>query len=97
MIMPFPAFKAASFRPFFSIVRSKIEYQGITHFDLANNYGPEPGSAEINFGRIFRDNLKNSKMRMPYRRKLEAEGFWFSIGFLLFFIFIFKMQSIFFR
>ncbi len=23
---------------------------GITHFDLANNYGPEPGSAEINFG-----------------------------------------------
>ncbi|MCI9199807.1 MAG: L-glyceraldehyde 3-phosphate reductase [Lachnospiraceae bacterium] len=33
--------------------------QGITHFDLANNYGPEPGSAEINFGRIFRDNLKN--------------------------------------
>lgn len=33
--------------------------QGITHFDLANNYGPEPGSAEINFGRIFKDNLKN--------------------------------------
>lgn len=26
---------------------------GITHFDLANNYGPEPGSAEINFGRIL--------------------------------------------
>lgn len=30
---------------------------GITHFDLANNYGPPPGSAEVNFGRIFRDNL----------------------------------------
>ncbi|MDR2729469.1 MAG: L-glyceraldehyde 3-phosphate reductase [Treponema sp.] len=30
---------------------------GITHFDLANNYGPPPGSAEINFGRIFRENL----------------------------------------
>jgi L-glyceraldehyde 3-phosphate reductase len=30
---------------------------GITHFDLANNYGPPPGSAEINFGRILRENL----------------------------------------
>lgn len=28
---------------------------GITHFDLANNYGPEPGSAERNFGKIFSD------------------------------------------
>jgi L-glyceraldehyde 3-phosphate reductase len=30
---------------------------GITHFDLANNYGPPPGSAEINFGRILHENL----------------------------------------
>ena len=30
---------------------------GITHFDLANNYGPEPGSAEINFGKIVRENM----------------------------------------
>ena len=30
---------------------------GITHFDLANNYGPEPGSAEINFGRILKEHL----------------------------------------
>jgi len=30
---------------------------GITHFDLANNYGPAPGSAETNFGRILRDSL----------------------------------------
>ncbi len=30
---------------------------GITHFDLANNYGPEPGSAEENFGRILRGGL----------------------------------------
>ncbi|NSB13319.1 L-glyceraldehyde 3-phosphate reductase [Clostridium beijerinckii] len=30
---------------------------GITHFDLANNYGPVPGSAEENFGRILRDDL----------------------------------------
>lgn len=37
---------------------------GITHFDLANNYGPEPGRAEINFGRIFKENLK------PHRDEL---------------------------
>jgi L-glyceraldehyde 3-phosphate reductase len=30
---------------------------GITHFDLANNYGPPPGSAESNFGRILREDL----------------------------------------
>lgn len=30
---------------------------GITHFDLANNYGPSPGSAETNFGKILKDNL----------------------------------------
>tara|TARA_B110000014_G_scaffold259460_1_gene247318 strand:+ start:120 stop:1148 length:1029 start_codon:yes stop_codon:yes gene_type:complete len=32
---------------------------GITHFDLANNYGPPPGSAEINFGRVLAKELKN--------------------------------------
>lgn len=37
---------------------------GITHFDLANNYGPEPGRAEINFGKILKENL------MPYRDQL---------------------------
>ena len=31
--------------------------RGICHFDLANNYGPPPGSAEINFGRILREDL----------------------------------------
>ncbi len=31
---------------------------GITHFDLANNYGPPYGSAEINFGRIFAEDLR---------------------------------------
>ena len=30
---------------------------GITHFDLANNYGPPPGSAESNFGRVLHENL----------------------------------------
>ena len=37
---------------------------GITHFDLANNYGPEPGSAEENFGKIFAQNFK------PYRDEM---------------------------
>ncbi len=31
---------------------------GITHFDLANNYGPPPGSAETNFGRVLASDLK---------------------------------------
>ena len=30
---------------------------GITHFDLANNYGPERGSAEVNFGRILKEEM----------------------------------------
>jgi L-glyceraldehyde 3-phosphate reductase len=38
--------------------------QGITHFDLANNYGPPPGSAEENFGKIFKDDF------IPYRDEL---------------------------
>jgi L-glyceraldehyde 3-phosphate reductase len=32
--------------------------QGITHFDLANNYGPPPGSAEENFGKLLKKDLK---------------------------------------
>ena len=32
---------------------------GITHFDLANNYGPPYGSAELNFGRILREDLRS--------------------------------------
>ena len=34
---------------------------GITHFDLANNYGPPPGSAERNFGRVLKDDLKSHR------------------------------------
>ena len=34
---------------------------GICHFDLANNYGPPPGSAETNFGKILRDNLASHR------------------------------------
>lgn len=38
--------------------------KGITHFDLANNYGPPPGSAEENFGKIYTADFK------PYRDEL---------------------------
>lgn len=38
--------------------------QGITHFDLANNYGPEPGSAETNFGKILKENLASHRDEM---------------------------------
>jgi L-glyceraldehyde 3-phosphate reductase len=38
--------------------------RGIIHFDLANNYGPPPGSAEINFGRILAEDLR------PWRDEL---------------------------
>jgi len=37
---------------------------GITHFDLANNYGPPYGSAETSFGQIFRSDFQ------PYRDEL---------------------------
>src|SRR5687768_14245575 len=36
-----------------SIIRRAFD-RGVTHFDLANNYGPEPGSAEENFGLILK-------------------------------------------
>ena len=37
---------------------------GITHFDLANNYGPEPGRAEINFGKILKEDLLHYRDEM---------------------------------
>ena len=37
---------------------------GITHFDLANNYGPEPGSAEANFGKILHEHLSSYRDEM---------------------------------
>ena len=37
---------------------------GITHFDLANNYGPAPGSAERNFGKIFKEELSTYRDEM---------------------------------
>jgi len=47
--------------------RAMLRYafdQGITHFDLANNYGPPPGSAEENFGAIFKKDF------LPFRDEL---------------------------
>ncbi len=46
-----------------AILRKAFD-RGITHFDLANNYGPPPGSAEENFGKILAQDLK------PYRDEL---------------------------
>jgi L-glyceraldehyde 3-phosphate reductase len=46
-----------------AIIRRAFD-RGVTHFDLANNYGPPPGAAEINFGRILREDLA------PYRDEL---------------------------
>lgn len=48
-------------------VRERLRYafdHGVSHFDLANNYGPPPGSAEEQFGRVMRDDLR------PYRDEL---------------------------
>lgn len=46
-----------------AIVRRAFDL-GVTHFDLANNYGPPPGSAEDTFGRIMRQDLS------PYRDEI---------------------------
>lgn len=42
---------------------------GITHFDLANNYGPEPGSAEKNFGRILKEEMGQHRDEMVISTK----------------------------
>ncbi len=42
---------------------------GITHFDLANNYGPQPGSAETNFGKILNLHMKNYRDEMVISTK----------------------------
>ena len=43
--------------------------KGVTHFDLANNYGPEPGSAEINFGRILHEDMASHRDEMVISTK----------------------------
>ncbi len=62
---------------------------GVTHFDLANNYGPEPGSAEETFGRILRDDLRGHRdelivsSKAGYRMWPGPYGEWGSRKYLL--------------
>ena len=42
---------------------------GITHFDLANNYGPPPGSAEKNFGLILKSDFQNYRDELIHINK----------------------------
>ncbi len=62
---------------------------GITHFDLANNYGPPPGSAETNFGRILREDLSKHREELVistkagYRMWAGPYGEWGSRKYLL--------------
>jgi L-glyceraldehyde 3-phosphate reductase len=48
---------------------------GITHFDLANNYGPPPGSAERNFGRVLREDLAGHRDELIISTK-AGYGMW---------------------
>lgn len=62
---------------------------GITHFDLANNYGPPPGSAEENFGKVLKQDLKRYRDEMiistkaGYRMWPGPYGDWGSRKYLL--------------
>jgi len=49
--------------------------KGVTHFDLANNYGPPPGSAEENFGRIFKQDFKDHRDELIISSK-AGWGMW---------------------
>ncbi|MBC7923848.1 MAG: L-glyceraldehyde 3-phosphate reductase [Ferruginibacter sp.] len=56
------------------IVHTAFDH-GITHFDLANNYGPPPGSAEENFGRILRDDFRGYRDELVISSK-AGYGMW---------------------
>lgn len=62
------------FSQFREIIFSAFD-QGITHFDLANNYGPPPGSAEENFGMILKDDLRRYRDEMVISTK-AGYGMW---------------------
>lgn len=60
----------------FSVATDMIKYafdNGVTHFDLANNYGPSPGSAETNFGRILKENFSGYRDEMIISSKAGHE------------------------
>src|SRR5438477_10727998 len=55
-----------------AIVRRAFDL-GITHFDLANNYGPPPGSAEENFGRVLDSDLAGHRDQLVISSKAGYE------------------------
>lgn len=60
----------------FGVATNMIKYafdNGVTHFDLANNYGPSPGSAELNFGRILKENFAGYRDEMIISSKAGHE------------------------
>jgi L-glyceraldehyde 3-phosphate reductase len=54
------------------VIRRAFEL-GVTHFDLANNYGPPPGSAEQNFGRVLTTDLRNHRDELVISTKAGYE------------------------
>ena len=73
-----------------SIVKAAFD-KGITHFDLANNYGPVPGSAETNFGTILKNNFQGNlrdeiviSTKAGYTMWKGPYGDWWSRKYLLF-------------
>lgn len=56
-----------------ALIRGAFE-RGITHFDLANNYGPPPGSAEVNFGQILKTDLAGYRDELGLLDVLAHEG-----------------------
>ena len=60
----------------FDVARAMLLHaweKGVTHFDIANNYGPAPGTAEINFGRVLREDLLAHRDEMIISSKA---GYW---------------------
>jgi L-glyceraldehyde 3-phosphate reductase len=60
----------------FDVATDMVKYafdSGVTHFDLANNYGPTPGSAETNFGKILKNNFQGYRDEMIITSKAGHE------------------------
>ena len=60
----------------FDVARAMLLHawdKGVTHFDIANNYGPAPGTAEMTFGRVLREDLAAHRDEMIISSKA---GYW---------------------
>lgn len=60
----------------FDVARAMLLHawdKGVTHFDIANNYGPAPGTAEMTFGRVLREDLLAHRDEMIVSSKA---GYW---------------------